>query len=155
LVTECVESALVELYAEMGGPASGAALAAVGSLARQELGPRSDIDLVLLHDGKSSAKIKTLAHDLWYPLWDARIRVDHAVRTPAECAEIAGRELSAGVGWRAGVATLGNGCLSCWPHSMSASLPSETLPICWSQTSRRRAEASAMCRCCGRLRRAG
>jgi [protein-PII] uridylyltransferase len=98
LVTECVESALVELYAEMGGPASGAALAAVGSLARQELGPRSDIDLVLLHDGKSSAKINTLAHDLWYPLWDARIRVDHAVRTPAECAEVAGRELSAGVG---------------------------------------------------------
>ena len=36
--------------------------------------------------------------DLWYPLWDARIRVDHAVRTPAECAEVAGRELSAGVG---------------------------------------------------------
>ena len=37
-------------------------------------------------------------NDLWYPLWDARIRVDHAVRTPAECAEVAGRELSAGVG---------------------------------------------------------
>ena len=50
MVTECVESALVELYAEVGGPASGAALAAVGSLARHELGPRSDIDLVLLPD---------------------------------------------------------------------------------------------------------
>jgi [protein-PII] uridylyltransferase len=98
LITECVESALVELYMEVGGPASGAALAAVGSLARQELGPRSDIDLVLLHSGKSSAKINRLAGDLWYPLWDARIRVDHAVRTPAECAEVAGRELSAGVG---------------------------------------------------------
>jgi [protein-PII] uridylyltransferase len=98
LVTECVESALVKLYADVGGPASGAALAAVGSLARQELGPRSDIDLVLLHDGRSSAKINTLAGELWYPLWDARIRVDHAVRTPAECAEVAGRELSAGVG---------------------------------------------------------
>jgi len=98
LVTECVESALVKLYAEVGGPVSGAALAAVGSLARQELGPRSDVDLVLLHSGKSSAKIDTLANDLWYPLWDARIRVDHAVRTPAECAEVAGRELSAGVG---------------------------------------------------------
>ena len=98
MITDCVESALVELYAEVGGPASGAALAAVGSLARRELGPRSDIDLVLLHDGKSSSKIKALADDLWYPLWDARIRVDHAVRTPAECAEVAGRELSAGVG---------------------------------------------------------
>ena len=98
MVTESVESALVELYAEVGGPASGAALAAVGSLARRELGPRSDIDLVLLHSGKSSAKINTLAGDLWYPLWDARIRVDHAVRTPAECADVAGSELSAGVG---------------------------------------------------------
>ena len=98
MITDCVESALVELYAQVGGPASGAALAAVGSLARRELGPRSDIDLVLMHDGKSSSKINTLATDLWYPLWDARIRVDHSVRTPAECAEVAGRELSAGVG---------------------------------------------------------
>jgi [protein-PII] uridylyltransferase len=102
LITDCVETALVELYAQVGGPGSGAALAAVGSLARRELGPRSDIDLVLLHDdkswGKSSTKINTLANDLWYPLWDARIRVDHSVRTPAECAEVAGRELSAGVG---------------------------------------------------------
>jgi [protein-PII] uridylyltransferase len=98
LITECVESALVELYADVGGPASGAALAAVGSLARRELGPRSDIDLVLLHNGKASTKINTLANDLWYPLWDARIRVDHSVRTPAECAEVAGTELSAGVG---------------------------------------------------------
>jgi [protein-PII] uridylyltransferase len=98
LITDCVESALVELYADVGGPTSGVALASVGSLARQELGPRSDIDLVLLHDGKSSTKINTLANDLWYPLWDARIRVDHSVRTPAECAEVAVRELSAGVG---------------------------------------------------------
>ncbi|MFP5283350.1 MAG: [protein-PII] uridylyltransferase, partial [Actinomycetes bacterium] len=35
---------------------------------------------------------------LWYPLWDARLRLDHSVRTPAECAEVAGQELSAGVG---------------------------------------------------------
>jgi [protein-PII] uridylyltransferase len=98
LITECVESALVELYTQVGGPANGAALAAVGSLARRELGPRSDIDLVLLHNGKSSTKINTLAADLWYPLWDARIRVDHSVRTSAECAEVAGRELSAGIG---------------------------------------------------------
>jgi [protein-PII] uridylyltransferase len=35
---------------------------------------------------------------LWYPLWDSGVRLDHSVRTPAECAEVAGRELSAGVG---------------------------------------------------------
>ena len=74
------------------------ALAAVGSLARHELGPRSDIDLVLLHDGRNRPAVDELANRLWYPLWDARIRLDHSVRTPAECAEVAGRELSAGLG---------------------------------------------------------
>ena len=97
MVTECVESALRALYAEVGGPVAGTALAAVGSLARRELGPRSDIDLVLLHDGRDKS-VGQLAEKLWYPLWDSGIRLDHAVRTPAECTDIAGRELSAGVG---------------------------------------------------------
>lgn len=97
-MTECVEDALRDLYAEAGGPQTGVALAAVGSLARRELGPRSDLDLVLLHDGRNRAQVTTLAERLWYPLWDSSVRLDHAVRTPAECAEVAGRELSAGVG---------------------------------------------------------
>ncbi len=92
------ERALVDLYREVGGPAEGTALASVGSLARHELGPRSDIDLVLLHDGKHAARTSALAESLWYPLWDSGIRLDHSVRTPAECADVAGRELSAGVG---------------------------------------------------------
>ncbi len=73
------------------------ALAAVGSLARHELGPRSDIDLVLLHDGRQPG-VDQLADRLWYPIWDSGVRLDHAVRTPAECADVAGKELSAGVG---------------------------------------------------------
>jgi [protein-PII] uridylyltransferase len=93
-----VESTLVELYADASPPDAGVALAAVGSLARHELGPRSDLDLVLLHDGRSRAAVDKLANRLWYPLWDARVRLDHSVRTPAECADVAGRELSAGVG---------------------------------------------------------
>jgi len=99
-VTECVEAPLIELYHEVAGPTTGVALAAVGSLARRELGPRSDIDLVLLHDGKtqSQTQINSLAERLWYPLWDARVRMDHSVRTPAECTDIATQELSAGVG---------------------------------------------------------
>ncbi|HZA03235.1 MAG TPA: [protein-PII] uridylyltransferase, partial [Propionibacteriaceae bacterium] len=97
-VTECVESVLAELYAAAGAPDGGVALAAVGSLARRELGPRSDLDLVLLHEGRDRSAVDELARRLWYPLWDARVRIDHSVRTPAECAEVAGQELSAGVG---------------------------------------------------------
>ena len=83
----------------MDGPASGVALAAVGSLARRELGPRSDVDLVLVHDGRSSAAaVNSLAERIWYPLWDSGVRLDHSVRTPAECTAIAGTEMSAGVG---------------------------------------------------------
>lgn len=88
----------MDLYAEVGGPAAGTALACVGSLARRELGPRSDVDLVLLHDGRDPAGTDRLATSLWYPLWDSGVKLDHSVRTPAECAEVAGRELSAGVG---------------------------------------------------------
>ena len=97
MVTECVESALVELYAEAGGPATGVALASVGSLARQELGPRSDIDLVLLHDGRSARRIDQLANRLWYPLWDANIHIDHSVRTVPEALQVAGEDISAGL----------------------------------------------------------
>jgi [protein-PII] uridylyltransferase len=97
-MTERLEHAVKDLYADADGPRTGVALAAVGSLARRELGPRSDIDLVLLHDGRDRAAVSSLAERLWYPLWDSSVRLDHSVRTPAECADVAGRELSAGVG---------------------------------------------------------
>jgi [protein-PII] uridylyltransferase len=97
-MTETVEHELRDLYSAAGGAERGAALACVGSLARRELGPRSDLDLVLLHDGKQRPQVNALAEKLWYPLWDARVRMDHSVRTPAECVEVAGQELSALVG---------------------------------------------------------
>nr|WP_091527739.1 [protein-PII] uridylyltransferase [Microlunatus soli] len=96
-VTDVVETALVQLYASAGGPDTGVALASVGSLARRELGPQSDVDLVLLHDGRRS-DLNAIAERLWYPLWDSGVRLDHSVRTPAECTEVAGKELTAGVG---------------------------------------------------------
>ncbi|MGI3779792.1 MAG: nucleotidyltransferase domain-containing protein, partial [Janthinobacterium lividum] len=100
-MTACVEEGLVGLWASAGGPPSGVALACVGSLARRELGPRSDLDLVLLHDGRQTRTdggLDGLSERLWYPLWDARVKIDHSVRTPAECAAVATREISAGVG---------------------------------------------------------
>lgn len=81
-------------------PLPGVALAAVGSLARGDAGPASDLDLVLLHDGRTlpAAEVSALADRLWYPVWDAQLRLDHSVRTPAQCREVAASDLSAGVG---------------------------------------------------------
>ncbi len=100
-MTEQVEESLRGLWAAVGPPSTGVALACVGSLARRELGPRSDLDLVLLHDGRplgTGGGLDALSERLWYPLWDARVKMDHSVRTPAECTAVAVREVSAGVG---------------------------------------------------------
>jgi [protein-PII] uridylyltransferase len=114
------------------GPHTGTALACVGSLARRELGPRSDVDLVLLHDGRDAAATDRLATSLWYPLWDSGVKLDHSVRTPAECAEVAGRELSAGVGLLdlrvvagdgALVSAARTGLLSAWRSNARRRLP--------------------------------
>jgi len=78
----------------------GVALAAVGSIARGDAGPASDLDLVLLHDGRllSQEEVGALAQRLWYPLWDAGLRLDHSVRTPTQSREVAANDLSAAIG---------------------------------------------------------
>lgn len=78
----------------------GVALAAVGSLARGDSGPLSDLDLVLLHDGRtmSMKEITALADRLWYPIWDAGVKLDHSVRTLHECRQVAASDLTATVG---------------------------------------------------------
>lgn len=77
---------------------SGFAIVATGSLGRCELLPHSDLDLLLLHDGKSAEAVEEVAALLWYPLWDAGVRLDHSVRTVAEAIEVAGADLLANLG---------------------------------------------------------
>ncbi|MFD6432177.1 [protein-PII] uridylyltransferase [Streptomyces venezuelae] len=77
----------------------GAALIAVGGYGRGELSPRSDLDLLLLHDGSTGPKeLAALADRLWYPVWDLGIALDHSVRTPAEARKTAGEDLKAHLG---------------------------------------------------------
>src|SRR5690606_27356991 len=64
----------------------GVALIAVGGLGRRECNPYSDLDLVLLHDGGPG--VPELAAGIWYPIWDARLGLDHSVRTPAEALSV-------------------------------------------------------------------
>lgn len=111
LVAGELRAALVELYefwlskaaaaAGVGTPdgPGGVALVAVGGLGRRELVPYSDLDLVLLHDGTvATAELDRVAQALWYPLWDAKVGLDHAVRTAAEALSVARDDLRTAMG---------------------------------------------------------
>ncbi|MFD5113678.1 MULTISPECIES: [protein-PII] uridylyltransferase [unclassified Streptomyces] len=77
----------------------GAALVAVGGYGRGELSPRSDLDLLLLHDGTSGpGAIAALADRVWYPVWDLGLALDHSVRTPAEVRKTAAEDLKVQLG---------------------------------------------------------
>ncbi|MFD3612567.1 [protein-PII] uridylyltransferase [Streptomyces atroolivaceus] len=77
----------------------GAALVAVGGYGRGELSPRSDLDLLLLHDGTADAgAVATLADRIWYPVWDLGLALDHSVRTPGEARRTAGEDLKVQLG---------------------------------------------------------
>ncbi|OKK06767.1 protein-PII uridylyltransferase [Streptomyces sp. CB03234] len=80
-------------------PPRGTALVAVGGYGRGELSPRSDLDLLLLHDGSAdAATIAALADRIWYPVWDLGLALDHSVRTPAEARKTAGEDLKVQLG---------------------------------------------------------
>ncbi|WP_327373922.1 [protein-PII] uridylyltransferase [Streptomyces sp. NBC_01216] len=80
-------------------PPRGVALVAVGGYGRGELSPRSDLDLVLLHDGTTDAgTLAALADRIWYPVWDLGLALDHSVRTPAEARRTAGEDLKVQLG---------------------------------------------------------
>ena len=93
--SDLVDDWLRELWGRAGAPASGAALAAIGSLGRRSLGPASDLDLVLLVDAEQvdAASAETIATALWYPIWDSGTSLDHSVRSPQECADVAAADL--------------------------------------------------------------
>ncbi|MGH3785325.1 MAG: [protein-PII] uridylyltransferase [Pseudonocardiaceae bacterium] len=103
LSAPALRDALADLYelwltsrctaAEVG---PGSALVAVGALGRREVVPHSDLDLVLLYDGKRD--VAELANSLWYPLWDARIDLDHSVRTVGQAVQVAATDLRAALG---------------------------------------------------------
>jgi [protein-PII] uridylyltransferase len=74
----------------------GVSLVAVGGLGRQDCAPFSDLDLVLLHNGQ--AGIDRIASALWYPIWDARLGLDHSVRTLPEALSVAHDDVKAALG---------------------------------------------------------
>ena len=82
--------------ASLLGAEPGVALVAVGGYGRRELLPGSDLDVLLLHDGRDG--IAAMADRIWYPIWDSGTRLDHAVRTTAEARRVARSDLKVVLG---------------------------------------------------------
>jgi [protein-PII] uridylyltransferase len=78
---------------------AGIALVAVGGYGRRELAPYSDLDVVLVHDPAVGAEVVTdVAEKVLYPLWDAGVRLDHAVRALDEVTGAAASDVRVALG---------------------------------------------------------
>ncbi|MFI9562228.1 [protein-PII] uridylyltransferase [Streptomyces rishiriensis] len=97
-LAELTDEWLAGLFAAGAGDLKGVSLVAVGGYGRGELSPRSDLDLLLLHDGADGKEVAALADRLWYPVWDLGLALDHSVRTPAEARRTAGEDLKVQLG---------------------------------------------------------
>ncbi|MEV0964582.1 [protein-PII] uridylyltransferase [Streptomyces sp. NPDC049910] len=118
----------------------GAALVAVGGYGRGELSPRSDLDLLLLHDGDADpGALAALADRIWYPVWDLGLALDHSVRTPAEARRTAGEDIKVQLGLLDARAVAGD-------LGMAAGLRTALLADWRNQAPRRLPELGELCR---------
>ena len=69
------------------------AVVATGGYGRREMALGSDVDLLFLHRGKSNPYVETLTEAISHRLWDARLVLGGAVRTPAECIRLGRADL--------------------------------------------------------------
>ena len=79
-----------------GGDLANVALVAVGGYGREELVAGSDLDVVLLHDKRKD--VQQVADAVWYPVWDAGVKLDHSVRTPDQARKVAAEDVRAMLG---------------------------------------------------------
>jgi [protein-PII] uridylyltransferase len=93
---DLLDAALREIL-DAAGQAPRTAVVALGSYARREVCPASDVDVLLLHDarGRARHRVGEVAELLWYPLWDAGFVTGHAVRTVKESLTLGDTECDA------------------------------------------------------------
>jgi len=85
------DACLQDLFARVTDRQQGVALVALGGYGRRELSLQSDLDVLLLHDGRGD--IDAIADAVWYPLWDEGVKLGHAVRTVKEALSLAADDL--------------------------------------------------------------
>lgn len=89
----CVDEALVSLWDAIGMPKQ-YSLVAVGGYGRGELFPFSDVDVLILIDQEpdeiNTEKLETFCGSGW----DIGLEIGHSVRTPDQCVEEAGKDIT-------------------------------------------------------------
>lgn len=90
LVTTLWETAMREIPAAEN---AGFAVVALGGWGREEICPFSDIDFVLLAEAEHLELATEFANKILYPLWDAKVKVGHAVRSCSAAAALARDDL--------------------------------------------------------------
>ncbi|MGE0308004.1 MAG: [protein-PII] uridylyltransferase [Acidimicrobiia bacterium] len=91
-LSDATDAWLADVFAAaIGDDSSKLALVAVGGYGRRELAPASDLDVLLLDGGRKD--IAKVAERLWYPLWDAKVKLGHAVRTVKDAIKLASDDL--------------------------------------------------------------
>ena len=85
-LTKRVDQFIEEIFETAGSP-SEIAVCAIGGYGRKELCPGSDIDVLLIHD--RSVDVLPIAEKIWYPLWDAGLKLGHQVGTQEEILKLA------------------------------------------------------------------
>lgn len=95
------------------------------------MSPFSDVDVVLVHAADApAASIARVAEQIWYPLWDDGVALDHAVRSDVEMLRTAADDVRAALGMLDARAVAGD-------TSAVTALRSEVLAA-WRRDARRR-----------------
>ncbi len=89
--TDRVDDWLAELFDEAASGESGLALIALGGQGRGEMAPQSDLDLLLVFGSRSEPS--GVAEKLWYPVWDAGLKLGHSVRSVRDTLSLASEDL--------------------------------------------------------------
>ncbi|MFM8413097.1 MAG: [protein-PII] uridylyltransferase [Planctomycetota bacterium] len=89
LIGDLWESILADLPAAAEPAARRVSLLAVGGYGRREMAPWSDIDLMVLHDGRDPAIVADLAARVVQDRFDTGLQVGQSVRTAGEAVRLA------------------------------------------------------------------
>lgn len=86
------------------------AVLAIGGYGRRELAPESDLDVLLVH--RNVKNISDIASKIWYPIWDAKVKLGHSVRTPKETVQMCATDLDTATSLLTGRVIAGNADLA-------------------------------------------